>query len=58
VVGCDPTPPNFEATALSFGIPHQRCTTDPQAVAAAVTACADITGPSMIEIEAPVFAPS
>lgn len=58
VVGCDPTPPNFEATALSFGIPHQRCTTDPQAVAAAITACADITGPSMIEIEAPVFAPS
>lgn len=58
VVGCDPTPPNFEATALSFGIPHQRCTADPQAVAAAVTACADITGPSMIEIEAPVFTPS
>lgn len=58
VVGCDPTPPNFEATALSFGIPHQNCGTDPQAVATAVTACADITGPCMIEIEAPVFTPS
>ncbi|TLP62647.1 5-guanidino-2-oxopentanoate decarboxylase [Parasedimentitalea maritima] len=58
VVGCDPTPPNFEAAALSFGIPHQKCGTDPQAVAAAVTACDGITGPCMIEIEAPVFTPS
>ncbi|PCJ10211.1 MAG: hypothetical protein COB16_02765 [Rhodobacteraceae bacterium] len=58
VVGCDPTPPDFGATALSFGIPHQHCSTNPQAVADAVAAFADLPGPSMIEIEAPVFRPS
>jgi len=55
VVGCDPTPPDFEATAKSFAIPHHRCAADPQAVADAMAAAAQLTGPSMIEIEAPVF---
>ena len=55
VVGCDPTPPDFEATAKSFGIPHHRCAADPQTVADAVAAFARLTGPNMIEIEAPVF---
>ena len=58
VVGCDPTPPDFEATAKSFGIPHQHCTADPTAVADALAATARMPGPSMIEIEAPAFRPS
>ncbi|NIZ62209.1 hypothetical protein DL239_14615 [Sedimentitalea sp. CY04] len=58
VVGCDPTPPDFESTAKSFGIPHQHCTADPTAVADALAATARMPGPSMIEIEAPAFRPS
>ena len=58
VVGCDPTPPDFEATAKSFTIPHQHCAADPQAVAKALAASARLSGPSMIEIEAPAFRPS
>lgn len=58
VVGCDPTPPNFAATAQSFGIAHQACENAPQSVAKAISAFANQTGPSMIEIQAPVFTPS
>ena len=58
VVGCDPTPPDFEATAKSFGIPHQHCAAEPDAVAHALASTAGLSGPSMIEIEAPIFRPS
>ncbi|NRB18768.1 MAG: 5-guanidino-2-oxopentanoate decarboxylase [Rhodobacteraceae bacterium] len=58
VVGCDPTPPDFAATAKSFTIPHQHCAADPQAVAEALATSARLPGPSMIEIEAPIFRPS
>lgn len=57
VVGCDPTPPDFAATARSFGIPHQAVAQIPAEVAAALRA-APKSGPSMIEIAAPVFVPT
>lgn len=57
VVGCDPTPPDFLATAQSFGIPHQRVADDATAVALALKA-APAQGPSFIEISAPVFVPA
>lgn len=56
VVGCDPTPPDFAATAQSFGIPHIAVAYSPEAVAAALKAAPD-KGPSFIEITAPVFTP-
>lgn len=57
VVGCDPTPPDFAATALSFGIAHRRVEATPAAVAAAVKASVG-QGPAFVEISAPVFAPA
>lgn len=57
VVGCDPTPPDFAAAALSFGIPHQAVENTAAAVAAALKAT-EGQGPSFIEITAPVFAPA
>ena len=57
VVGCDPSPPDFAATAASFGIPFQRVTSDPERVARALqNAPAD--GPMMVEILAPEAAHS
>ncbi|MDK3074309.1 5-guanidino-2-oxopentanoate decarboxylase [Sedimentitalea sp. JM2-8] len=58
VVGCDPTPPDFAATAKSFGIPHAHCAAVPGDVAAAMTSAARHPGPSMIEIVAPRFVPA
>ena len=57
-IGCDPSPPDFQATARSFGIPYWHCRPTPRAAAAAVTFAAGHPGPSMIEIEAPKFVPA
>ncbi len=58
VVGCDPTPPSFAATAQSFGIPFQQCTATPETVTQALESVLDATGPTMIEITAPTLAVS
>lgn len=58
VVGCDPTPPDFEATAKSFGIPYFRCAAAPRNVAAAMASAARHSGPNMIEIATPKFVPA
>ncbi|MGR3620815.1 5-guanidino-2-oxopentanoate decarboxylase [Pseudophaeobacter sp.] len=57
VVGCDPTPPDFAATARSFGIPYVTVEDTPDAVAAALET-APSQGPNFVEITAPVFAPT
>ncbi|WP_264212521.1 5-guanidino-2-oxopentanoate decarboxylase [Leisingera thetidis] len=51
VVGCDPTPPDFAATARSFGIPFTRVPMEPQAVAEALRAASRSGAPSIVEIE-------
>ena len=58
VVGCDPSPPDFQATAKSFGIPYWHCGTTPRAAAEAMASTARHPGPSMIEIGAPKFVPA
>lgn len=58
VVGCDPSPPDFAATAQSFGIPYQRIAMTPDALSQALSDTAGQTGPVIIEIEAPVFVPT
>lgn len=55
VVGCDPSPPDFQASARSFGIPYWHCGTTPRAAAEVMASAARHPGPSMIEIEAPKF---
>lgn len=57
VVGCDPTPPDFEATARSFGIAYRRCDATPEALGRCIAETAGETGPNMIEIQAPAFTP-
>ena len=51
VVGCDPTPPEFAATAASFGIPFTRVAQDPQAIAAALAEASSRNAPSIVEID-------
>lgn len=58
VIGCDPTPPDFAATALSFGIPHSRVDASPEAVTTALKVSTAAQGPTFVEISAPVFVPS
>lgn len=58
VVGCDPAPPDFEAAARSFGIPYRHLPMTPESVAAALKESAGLTGPQIIEIEAPEFVPA
>lgn len=53
VVGCDPTPPDFEYVAKSCGMPFSRVDPDPEAIAVALAATADVAGPTFIEIRAP-----
>lgn len=53
VVGCDPTPPDFAAVALSCGMPFWRCGPDADAVATSLKAASTMAGPTLIEIEAP-----
>jgi acetolactate synthase-1/2/3 large subunit len=50
VIGCDPTPPDFAATAASFGVPFKRVPQDATAVAAALTEANTQNGPSILEI--------
>ena len=54
VVGCDPTPPDFSATAASFGVPFYRCDTD--GFGAALVQARDEHGPVIVEIVAPNLA--
>ena len=56
VVGCDPTPPDFAATAQSMSIPYTICKPDPTVVGLAVTQMAENTGPSIIEVHTPLHA--
>jgi acetolactate synthase I/II/III large subunit len=51
VVGCDPTPPDFEAVATSCAIPFHRCPMTPEALTKAIEAMTPRTGPALIEIE-------
>lgn len=51
-VGCDPTPPDFEAVAASCGLPFERCAPDAEALAAALRAARERDGASIIEIRA------
>ncbi len=51
VIGCDPTPPDFAATAASFGIPHTRVRPDPQTIATALAETRKHNCPSILEIE-------
>jgi len=57
VIGCDPSPPDFAATAKSFGIPFTTAQAEPQAVAHALRKIAALDGPSMIEVTASKFEP-
>ena len=51
VVGCDPTPPDFEYIAKACGIPFARCAMIPAAVTAAVRGFLSHDGPAIIEID-------
>ena len=53
VVGCDPTPPDFELVAGSCGIPFSRVQFDAEAVAGAIRKARAAKGPAMVEITAP-----
>ncbi|WP_299989817.1 5-guanidino-2-oxopentanoate decarboxylase [uncultured Ruegeria sp.] len=57
VIGCDPSPPDFAATAKSFGIPFTSVPAEPQAVAQALRETDAQDGPVMIEVIAPKFEP-
>lgn len=50
VIGCDPTPPDFEKVAASCGIPYALCAEEPMALAEALRNATEIHGPSVIEI--------
>ncbi|NDW53667.1 5-guanidino-2-oxopentanoate decarboxylase [Aliiroseovarius sp. PrR006] len=56
VVGCDPSPPLFEAVAKSCSMPFWKCAPDPELIAAAIKSASGETGPTLIEIEAPNLA--
>ena len=49
-VGCDPSPPDFEAVAASCGLTFERCAPDAEALAAALRAARDRDGASIVEI--------
>lgn len=53
VVGCDPTPPDFEHIAKAHSMPFWRCGDDAKAIASALLSAASQTGPTLIEIRAP-----
>lgn len=57
VIGCDPSPPVFAATAKSFGIPFTSIPAEPNAVAQALRDTVATDGPVMIEITALKFEP-
>lgn len=58
VIGCNPTPPDFAATAKSFGIPYFEARAEPQVVARKLRDAVAVKGPSMIEITAAKLAPT
>lgn len=53
VLGCDPTPPDFEYVARSCGMPFRRTGPDPSDVAKALQQSDTHDGPRLIEIRAP-----
>ncbi|WP_299849833.1 5-guanidino-2-oxopentanoate decarboxylase [uncultured Roseovarius sp.] len=53
VLGCDPTPPDFEHVARSYDIPFRRVEADPAAIADALSSAQTIDGPRLIEVRAP-----
>lgn len=58
VVGCDPTPPDFESVAKSFGIPYWRCKDDATTIAKTLKSASATNGPTLIEVRAPNVARS
>ncbi len=54
VVGCDPTPPDFEHIARSCGMPFWRC--GPGDIARTLRTARDEPGPTLIDIQAPNLA--
>jgi acetolactate synthase-1/2/3 large subunit len=53
VVGCDPSPPDFEYIARAYGLPFERCGMTNEALEKALQAVSPMTGPAMIEIKYP-----
>ena len=53
VLGCDPTPPDFEYVARSCDMPFWRIGPDPEEVAETLKASQSHAGPRLIEIRAP-----
>lgn len=53
VLGCEPTPPDFEGVARSCGMPFWRIGPDAAEVAQALTAAQRHEGPRLVEIRAP-----
>ncbi|OYX45110.1 MAG: hypothetical protein B7Z02_02380 [Rhodobacterales bacterium 32-67-9] len=52
VIGCHPTPPDFEAVARSCGMPYRRTGMSPADVATTLRGSWPAAGPVMIEIDA------
>lgn len=52
VVGCNPSPPNFEQVAASCGMPFFRCTADPVDLSEGIKCAANVSGPRILEITA------
>ena len=52
VIGCHPTPPDFEAVARSCALPYRRAGMSPADVAEAIGELKPAAGPVMIEIDA------
>ncbi len=53
VIGCDPTPPDFEFIAKSCGMPFQRVGSKPEEITEALNTGQTTDGPRLIEIRAP-----
>ncbi|SLN42977.1 putative 2-ketoarginine decarboxylase AruI [Roseovarius albus] len=53
VLGCDPTPPDFEHVARSCAMPFWRIGPDPALVAETLQSAQSVDGPRLIEIRAP-----
>jgi len=53
VLGCDPTPPDFEALAAAFGIPYFKCSSDSKEVTQSLGLACDATGPTLVDVQVP-----
>ena len=53
VLGCDPTPPDFEDLARACALPYRRIAPEPAELAAAVAETRAIAGPKVIELRVP-----